>query len=122
MLVPGMAVVAPSLLVRARSALGVSVSLSVSLSLVLLVSVTPAGGLTVAVLLSVPVAVGSTVPLTVSVMLWPLARLRPVQTPVAAVYTPVLGVKVGLRMVAGTLSTTFRLLTVLGPLLVTVIT
>ena len=42
-------------------------------------SVVPGGGLTVTVFASVPVAVGLMVPVSVRVLLWPLARLIPVQ-------------------------------------------
>src|SRR6187399_1776928 len=59
MLVPGMALVWPSVLVMDRSALGVSVSVSVAVLSDGSESVTPVGGLTVAVLLNEPVAEGS---------------------------------------------------------------
>src|SRR5438093_1586830 len=103
-----------------RSACGVSVSVSVPLLLPGVGSVAPVGGDTVAVLLRLPVAVGSIVPLRVRVMLWPLARFSPLQTPVLLLYVPVLGVKLGFRIVAGTLSVTVTLLSVLGPLFITV--
>ena len=54
-------------LVSERSAMGVIVVVSVLLSLVVVGSVVPVGGATVAVLLIVPVAVEDTVPLRVKV-------------------------------------------------------
>jgi hypothetical protein len=77
--------VVPSVMAAARSAVadGVpSVSVSVTLLLARLVSVVPAGGLTVTVLVSRPDAFGSIVPLSVMLTLWPLARLSPLHTPV----------------------------------------
>lgn len=65
-----------------KSAVGVRVSVSVLLLLLVLESVTPDGGSTVAVLVRFPVAVADTVPLSVRVTLWPEARLKPVQAPV----------------------------------------
>ena len=61
---PGVTDVTPSVLVIARSPCGVSVSVSMAVLLLVLISVVPTGGLTVAVLLSEPVAVGLTVPVT----------------------------------------------------------
>jgi hypothetical protein len=55
-LVPGISLVALSVLAMARSACGVSVSVSVELLLPPMGSITPLGGLTVAVLLKEPVA------------------------------------------------------------------
>ena len=93
--------------------------MSVALLLVLSVSVTPEGGATVTVLVSVPVAFGSTVPATEMLMVWPLARFSPLQTPVPASKLPVPGVQ--FAPISGTASVSVTLLTVLGPLLVTVI-
>src|SRR5581483_6457274 len=61
-LVPGTAVVLPSVLVICRSAWGVSVSVSVALLFPGLGSITPAGAVTVAVLLRLPVAPALMVP------------------------------------------------------------
>src|SRR6185295_15429227 len=72
---PGVAVVTPSVLVIARSALAASVSLSVAELLPGVGSVTPAGAVTVDVLLSVPVAAAEIVQLAVYVTLPPLGRL-----------------------------------------------
>ena len=60
-----MAVVTPSVLVIARSALAASVSLSVAELLPGVGSATPAGAVTVAVLLNVPVAAAEIVQLAV---------------------------------------------------------
>ena len=57
-----------------------SVSVSVATLLPGLVSTNPADGDTVTVLLSVPVAIPIT-PLSVMNTLWPLARLRALQSP-----------------------------------------
>ena len=62
---PGVAVVTPSVLVIARSALAPSVSLSVAELLPGVGSVTPAGAVTVEVLLNVPVAAAEIVQLAV---------------------------------------------------------
>src|SRR4051794_35029779 len=62
---PGVAVVTPSVLVIARSALAASVSLSVAELLPGVGSVTPAGAATVDVLLNVPVAAAEIVQLAV---------------------------------------------------------
>ena len=58
--------------------------MSVALLLLGLLSVTPAGGDTVAVLMSKPVAFGSITPLSVMLTLWPLTRLSPLHTPLTA--------------------------------------
>jgi hypothetical protein len=63
--VPGVAAVAPSVLVIDRSAVGVSVSVSVAELLPLVGSVTPTGALMVAVLTRDPVAVGEIVAVSV---------------------------------------------------------
>src|SRR6185295_1613760 len=72
---PGVAVVTPSVLVTARSAVAPSVSVSVAELLPGVGSVTPAGAATVAVLESVPVADGEIVQLAVYVTLPPAGRL-----------------------------------------------
>ena len=64
---PGTAVVAPSVFVITRSAVGVRVSVSVAVLFAGVGSVTPAPTETVAVLANEPVAPGATVPLTVNV-------------------------------------------------------
>src|SRR5438105_1571938 len=102
-----------------RSACGVSVSVSLALLLALFGSVTPAGGDTVAVFTSLPVTAGLMVPVTLSVMRWPVARVRPVHRPVPLVYVPVLGVKAAPRRPGVPVSVRVRLVMVLGPLLVT---
>src|SRR5437660_5009030 len=76
-LVPGTTAALPSSFVIETSTCGVSVSVSVAVLLAAVVSVTPAGGASVTLLAIEPVAAGSIVPLTVMMMLWPLARLRP---------------------------------------------
>jgi len=62
---PGVAVVAPSVLVIARSACALSVSVSVAELFPGVGSVTPPGAVTVAVLVTAPVAEPEIVPLTV---------------------------------------------------------
>ena len=64
-----------SLLATGGAFTGVMESVSVAVLLLVLISVVPAGGLTVAVLLSEPVAVGLTVPVTRYVTLLPTGRL-----------------------------------------------
>ena len=99
---PGTTDVTPLVLVIDRSAWGVRVLVSVALSLPGLGSVTPVGGATCAVLVRVPVAAGSMVPVSVMVIDCPVARLSPLQIPVAGSKLPALGVpKVGLRSAAG---------------------
>jgi hypothetical protein len=71
---PGTAVVAPSVLVTTRSAVGVNESVSVAELLPEAGSVMPAPTETVAVLVSEPVAPGATVPLTVNVAVPPTGR------------------------------------------------
>src|SRR5262245_17815884 len=105
-----------------RSAWGVRVSVSVELLLAVVGSVTPAGAVTVAVLMSEPVAFGSTVPVSVMLTPWPLARSSPLQIPLPGSKLPDEGVpKTGFNRALGTASVRMTLLTVLGPLLVTVI-
>ena len=60
-----------------------TVVVTVELSLVLLLSVTPLGGATLTLLVKVPVAFAATVPVIVKVTLCPLAKVTPVQAPVA---------------------------------------
>ena len=113
-----------SVLRMARSAVGAGgtvVSVSVDELLPDVGSVVPAGGATVAVFTRFPAAPALTVPLSVSVTLWPTARFNPVQAPVPELYVPVFAVKTGLVIAAGTASVTVMLVTVDGPLLVTVI-
>jgi len=57
---------------------------SVAVLLAGAVSVAPAGGATVTVLVIKPVAFGSIVPVSVMLTFWPVARLSPLHTPVAA--------------------------------------
>src|SRR6476469_9732376 len=78
MLVPGTAVVWPSVLVIDRSARGVSVSVSVGLLLVGSGSVSPGGGVTVAVLVRAPVADGLTWAVKLNVTVAPAGRLTAV--------------------------------------------
>jgi hypothetical protein len=72
--VPGTTLVAPSVLVTDRSTSGVSVSVSVSVLSAVLVSVVPAGGVTVAVVTRLPVAAGSTSTWKKKVTVSPLFR------------------------------------------------
>ena len=72
---PGIADVWPSVLVIARSPVGVSVSVSVAELLAPFTSVTPAGTVTVAVFASVPVAEADNVPFSVNVAVAPTGRL-----------------------------------------------
>ena len=71
---PGTTVVTPSVLVIAKSAC-VSVSVSLELSLPGTVSVTPAGGLTVAVLVSGLVRAGSMASVSMKLVVPPVARV-----------------------------------------------
>src|SRR5262249_44949136 len=117
---------APSLisLMKSLSASGLSgaiVSVSVAVLLAVLVSLTPDGGLTVTVLVIEPVAAGSIVPASVIVALAPEARVT-VHTSLVVLKVPELGVpNTGLSNAFGIVSLRVTLLTVLGPLLVTVI-
>src|SRR5579862_2778950 len=121
----------PSVLVIARSAVGLGVSVSVAELLAGFGSVTPAGTATVAVLTRLPVAVEGAVPITVKITELPApaatfrvaARLLPDPVaPAVTVAVPVvLEVQVTPVSVAGTLSATVAAVTLLRPLLVTVI-
>ncbi len=119
--------VTPSVLVIARSACAVSVSVSVALLLPGLVSVTPAGGVTVAVFDSVPLALPLMVAASVYVIVLPAGRLTvslmlPLPLAVKPEAPPVpTAVNVSLTIAAGSTSLTVAPITSLGPLLVTTI-
>src|SRR5262249_24918422 len=121
LLAPATTLVAPSVMVTAKSACGVSVSLSVTLLLARLVSVVPVGAAPVSVLLRGPVAFGSMVPLSVMLTLWPLGRFSPLYFPTRRSSDLTEGAKFGFNRAAGIVSVRVRLVTVSGPLLVTVI-
>src|SRR5882724_5313329 len=115
----------------ARSATGTGVSVSVALLLAVLLSVVPAGAVTVAVLTRLPVSDAWAVPLTVkitelpapAVMLTTALKLLP--EPVAPLVTLALPVVLEVHVTpvrpAGIVSATDAPTTLLGPLLVTVI-
>src|SRR5262245_50775889 len=119
LLAPATTLVAPSVMVTAKSACGVSVSPSVTLLLARLVSVVPDGALTVTVLVSEPVAFGSIVPLSVMLTLWQLARFSPLHAPVFVSLPGRAADLFGFNRAAGIVSVRVRLVTVSGPLLVT---
>jgi hypothetical protein len=124
---PGIAVVAPSVLVMLRSPTGDSVSVSVAELFAPLVSVTPPGAVIVAVLLNDPVAVARTVADTVNVAEPPMARFTgtlndPVPEAVEQL-DPAVAAQVHDQalMFAGIVSATVAPLTALGPLFVATI-
>src|SRR5438132_616515 len=101
------------------------VSVSVAELLLLLISVTPAGAVTVAVLVNVPPAVGETVPLRTKVAVPPLARLTVVLIDPEPLAAPQLDPADGTQfqvapvISAGTLSVTVAPVTGTAPLLLT---
>lgn len=117
---PGISVVAPSVLLTPRSARGVSVLLSVEVLLLATGSVVPTGGVMVAVLLSVPRALARIVAVRVYVALPPgsrftLSLMLPV--PLAAHEEPAVAAHVHAAAVseAGRLSVTVAPVTEAGP-------
>jgi len=125
--VPGTAVAWPSVLVTARSAVGVSVSVSVALLLARLGSVKPAGAPRVAVFTRVPVAVGLIVPVALMVAVPPGSSVTTAETapgpPEGAQAEPADGAQLQVTpaMAAGKESVTVPPVTVLGPGLVATI-
>src|SRR5438477_475121 len=127
---PGVYVSDPSVLVMARSETREAVSVSVALLLLVLGSVVPAGAVTVAVFTRLPVAAGLAVPVTVkttelpapAAMLTVALRLLPKPLPplVTEAVPVVLEVHVTPVRLAGRVSATVAPMTLLGPLLVTV--
>src|SRR5215467_11425090 len=118
--------VAPSVLVIARSATRLTVSVAGALLLPGVVSVTPPGTVTVAVLAIEPVALPATVALTVKVAVPPLSRFTLAEMfplPLAGQLEPALATQVQLPMVnpVGAVSVTVAPVTALGPLLVATI-
>src|SRR5262245_27536452 len=115
----------------ARSATWVMLSMSVAVLLLRLLSVSPAGGVTVAVLTRVPVALGLTLAEKEKVTLAPTGRsTRVLRSPVPLLGLPELmappplpptNVQVSLVTPAGTASATLAPLATLGPLLLTTI-
>ncbi len=123
---PGTAVVAPSVLVIDRSAVGVSVSVSVAELFAGVGSVTPAGGATVAVLTSVPVAAAEIDPLTVNVTEAPTGRFTEalmLPLPLAGHVPPAAPVHVQVTPLnaAGIVSATVAAVTADGPAFVATI-
>src|SRR5438132_269373 len=128
---PGVYVADPSSLVMARSATSEAVSVSVALLLLVLGSVVPGAGLTVAVLTRLPVAEDRAVPLILKTtelpapagMLTMALRLLPEPLPplLTEALPVVLDVHVTPVRVTGMLSATVAPMASLGPLLVTVI-
>jgi len=122
---PGVAVVKPSVLVIARSAVPDSVSLSVAELLPGLGSVTPAGAVTVAVLDSVPVAAAEMAALTVYVTDPPAGRLTVsvmLPEPAAVQVPPPAPTQVQVAVSeAGNVSATVAPVALLGPALDAVI-
>ena len=120
---PGTAVVALSVLVMRRSAVGVRVSVSVAVLLAGELSATPLGTLMVAVLASVPVAEAATVAVRVKVAAPETGRFTDVEIepePLGAAQVPpaeAAHVQVAPVRVAGSVSVTVAPVTTDGPLL-----
>jgi hypothetical protein len=127
MAVPGTTVVKPSVLVIAKSAVGVSVSMSVAVLLFGFGSVTPLGAPTVAVFANAPCADAKTVAFTVYVAVPPTSKLAVVfklPVPLAAPQLePTLAAHVHVTFVknAGNVSATVAPFAILGPLFVATI-
>jgi hypothetical protein len=117
---PAFGVLLLAVLKMARSATGVTVTATLELLLPGVVSVVPAGTLTLAVLVSTPLALPATLTWKVTVADWPLAKVLvpEIRLPAAVALIPAVGkILVMVPKPAGRVSVHVALVTGLGPLL-----